>query len=341
MLCGYGCVQQSVGKSATRRRGHGAWLKPSVFYKVKAGCRARNVQPAGVLTPMEYDSKERRTAEVVEQLQEDQIDLTVVRWVAGDRVPSAGQRRWVEQLRRERGEGFYSDLIFVVTARRYPRARAHKMWNEIIAHREVLKGALGRNPGIVVAALDYLTNCQGNEVQEFSLIETGKLDNMLERAVVDGLTELYDHHTLLTLLDKEIERARRYAEEVSLLLLDLDDFKQVNDDFGHQKGDEVLAQVAAVVRQTIRSMDIAGRYGGEEFAVIVPESDGAAAVQSAERLRNAVEDRFRHDVKLTVSVGVASFPIGAQTAAALVQAADKALYAAKARGKNRVVGNHR
>ncbi len=289
---------------------------------------------------MECDSKQRRTAEVVEQLQEDQIDLAVVRWVAGERAPSSAQRRWVDQLRKERGEVFYSDLIFVLTARRYPLASAHKMWNEIVAHCEVPTGTLGRNPGIVVAALDYLTNCQGHEALEFSLIETGKLDKMLERAVVDRLTELYDHHTLLTLLDKEVERAKRYAEAGSLLLLDLDDFKRVNDDFGHQKGDEVLAQVASVIRQTIRSMDIAGRYGGEEFAVIVPESDGAAAIQSAERLCMTVEDRFQHNVKLTVSVGVASFPNDAQTVAALVKAADKALYAAKARGKNRVVASH-
>jgi diguanylate cyclase (GGDEF)-like protein len=289
---------------------------------------------------MEYDSKERRTAEVVEQLQEDQIDLAVVRWMAGERAPSSAQRRWLDQLRRERGEGLYSDLVFVLTARRYPLARAQKMWSEIIAHRQALTGALGRNPGIVVAALDYLTNCQGHQALEFSLIETGKLDKMLERAVVDGLTELYDHHTLLTLLDKEIQRAKRYAEGVSLLLLDLDDFKQVNDDFGHQKGDEVLAQVATVVRRTIRSMDIAGRYGGEEFAIIIPESDRAAALQSAQRLCMAVEDRFQHTVKLTVSVGVASFPNDAHTVAELVKAADKALYAAKARGKNRVVASH-
>jgi diguanylate cyclase (GGDEF)-like protein len=289
---------------------------------------------------MEQDSEKRRTAEVVEQLQEEQIDLAVVRWIAGETAPSSAQRLRLDQLRSERGEGFYSDLIFVLTGRRYPLPHAHNMWNEIIAHYKVLTRSLGRNPGIVVAALDYLTNLQANEVLEFSLIETGKLAKMLERAVVDGLTDLYDHHTFLTLLDKELERAKRYAEGVSLLLLDLDDFKQVNDDFGHQKGDEVLVQVATVVRQTIRSMDIAGRYGGEEFAIIIPEADKAPAFHSAERLCRTVEDRFRDNVKLTVSVGVASFPDDAHTVADLVKAADKALYAAKARGKNRVVAIH-
>jgi diguanylate cyclase (GGDEF)-like protein len=289
---------------------------------------------------VEYDSEERRTAEVVEQLEEEQIDLEVVRWVAGERAPSSAQRRWLEQLHRERGERFYGDLMFVLTGHRYTPVRANRMWGEIIAHCEFLTRSLGRNPGIVVAALDYLTNAQGHEAPEFSLIETGKLNKMLERAVADGLTELYDHDTLLTLLDKEIQRANRYAERVALLLLDLDDFKQVNDDFGHQKGDEVLAQVATVVRQTIRTMDIAGRYGGEEFAIIIPEADRAAAVHSAERLRMAVEDRFQHNVKVTVSVGVASFPVDARTGGDLVKMADKALYAAKARGKNRVVASH-
>ena len=157
------------------------------------------------------------------------------------------------------------------------------------------------------------------------------------RSTSDGLTGLYDHDTLLTLLEKEIERARRYSETISLLLLDLDDFKQVNDVFGHQKGDEVLVQLADIIRETIRTMDIAGRYGGEEFALILPETDMAAAVQSAERLRASVATRLRQDVQLTISVGVACFPNQEQTVAALVRAADEALYSAKAKGKNCVV----
>jgi diguanylate cyclase (GGDEF)-like protein len=286
---------------------------------------------------MEQQSEKQRTAEVVEQLQEEQIDLAVVRWIADEATPSAAQRRWLDQLRKERGDSFYGDLLFALTGRRYPPSEAQETWRAMTGHRDLLTGSLGRNPGIVVAALDWLVNIQGGKAMEFRLIESAKLDNMLERAVVDGLTGLYDHDTLLTLFEKEIERARRHSETISLLMLDFDDFKQVNDERGHQKGDEVLARLADIIRETIRTMDIAGRYGGEEFAILLPEADTAEAVRSAERLRQSVEDLFRPDVGLTVSVGVASFPDHAGTIGGLVKAADKALYAAKAQGKNRTV----
>jgi diguanylate cyclase (GGDEF)-like protein len=277
------------------------------------------------------------TAEAVEQLSERQISLDVVRWTAGEGGLSADQRTWLGELRRERGDGFYSDIMFALTCRRYSRRKAREIWDAILAHRDVMAGALGRNPGVVVAALDYLSNCRAGDRIEFNLIETGKLEKTLERAVVDGLTGLYDHETLCTLLDKEIERARRHDERVALLLLDLDNFKQINDRHGHQKGDEVLGKVADVVGDTIRAMDIAGRYGGEEFGIILPEADESAALQSAERLREEVEERFQAGPGLTVSIGVGCYPDNGDTMDALIRAADEALYAAKAAGKNRVV----
>jgi diguanylate cyclase (GGDEF)-like protein len=277
------------------------------------------------------------TVEVVEQLQEEQIDLRVVRWVAGDREPRSNEKHLLEQLRRERGDGFYSDLSFALCGCRYPQSEAYRIWAELVSHRDELRRILGRNPGVVVAALDWFSNFRGNDVPEFSLVESKKLENMLERAVVDGLTGLYDHETLLTLLEKEIERGKRHTERLSLLLLDLDDFKQINDEYGHLKGDEVLAGVADSIKQTIRSMDIAGRYGGEEFAVILPEAGLSAAVQTAERLREVVEERFCQDIRLTVSLGVSCFPDDSSVVDGLVKIADEALYLAKSRGKNCVV----
>ena len=277
------------------------------------------------------------TAEVVEQLEEEQIDLQVVRWVAGEGVPLPIQKQQLDQLREERGDGFYSDLIFALLGRRYSQLDAHSMWGEIVSHRDVLTGTLGRNPGIVVAALDWLTNCQDDKGEELRLIESGKLEKMQERAVVDGLTGLYDHDTLLTLLEKEVERAKRHTKPLAFLLFDLDGFKQINDEYGHQKGDEVLAKLADIVRETIRTMDIAGRYGGEEFALILPETEVTSASQSAERLRAAIEERFRQDAQLTISVGIACCPDDGNAVEALVKKADEALYQAKSEGKNRVV----
>lgn len=152
---------------------------------------------------MNDETKIQSTAEVIELLEEEQIDLKVVRWVAGEEKPDIGQGQWLDELCRERGDGLYSDLVFALIGRRYPQPEgAHIIWDQIIAHRDLLAQALGRNPGIVVAALDWLTNIQENNTVEWGLIESGKLENMLSRAVVDGLTGLYDHDTVLTLLEK-------------------------------------------------------------------------------------------------------------------------------------------
>lgn len=278
----------------------------------------------------------QETVEVIEQLEEEQIDLEVVRWFAGEGDASDRRQQRLQRLQHERGDRLYSDLLFALFGQRYPRREALRAWNAIVEHRDELERVLKRNPGIVVAALDWVTNLQDDFSLGLSLIETGKLENMLERAVVDGLTGMYDHDTLMTLLEKEVERARRHAESIAVLMLDLDDFKQVNDELGHQKGDEVLARTADIMRATVRTMDMPGRYGGEEFAVILPETDIAAALQSAERLRCAVEAGFERDIGLTVSVGAACFPQHAATVETLIRSADEALYQAKRAGKNRI-----
>jgi len=280
--------------------------------------------------------KNNSKTEVVEQLEERQIDLVAVHWVAGDQEPSAAQQKSINALRKERGEEFYSDLLFVLLGNRYSKQEAHSIWNQITFHRDSLIKALGRNPGIVVAALDWQTNFQNN-AEQLSLIESSKLDDVRESAVVDGLTGLYDHDTVLTLLNKELERARRHSEQCSILMLDIDDFKKVNDEFGHKKGDEVLVALGGLMRENLRTIDTPGRYGGEEFIAILPETDISSAIQSGERLREAVKNELSQDIALTISIGVACFPADAANADELVVNADKALYQAKKTGKNRVV----
>ncbi len=277
------------------------------------------------------------TTETVEQLEEKQIDLTVVQWTAGEGTPTAWEKLWYDNIRFERGNNFYSDIIFVLIGKKFAPPEAHTMWQEIIEHRDILAQLLDRNPGIVVAALDWLTNVHRSQYGEYTLIESKKLTNMLERSVVDSLTNLYDHDTLLTLLEKEVERAKRHQLTLSFILFDLDDFKQINDDYGHQRGDEVLTRVADMLRDTIRTIDISGRYGGEEFGIILPETDTQQAMQIAERLRQEIQTEFQKDLQLTVSLGVASYSKRGDNAESLIKRADDALYDAKAKGKNQVI----
>jgi diguanylate cyclase (GGDEF)-like protein len=174
-------------------------------------------------------------------------------------------------------------------------------------------------------------------------IENASLHETVERqAVTDELTGLANVRAFTSTLDRELERSRRFETPLGLLMMDLDDFKLVNDTYGHQQGDEVLAQVAGVLRDHSRELDTPARYGGEEMAVVLPQTGVEGAEMLAERIREAVEalrvPRVRGGgvLRVTASFGVASVPDAASDRDSLVAAADAALYRAKRGGKNRV-----
>jgi diguanylate cyclase (GGDEF)-like protein len=160
------------------------------------------------------------------------------------------------------------------------------------------------------------------------------------QALVDGLTGIANRRAVDDTLRIEVSRATRFGGEVCLVLADIDDFKQVNDEYGHPAGDDVLRAFAEELRRTVREIDVAGRWGGEEFALILPGTDAAGGAQLAERARIAIAERLVETeagvLSVTASFGVASYP-DAGEAGELVAAADSALYAAKGEGKNRVV----
>ncbi len=166
-------------------------------------------------------------------------------------------------------------------------------------------------------------------------------DELARRSMTDSLTGLFNTAFIVDRCDQEVGRAKRYDQPVACLLIDIDNFKTVNDNFGHPVGNEVLRGLAQMLREGIRGSDMLGRYGGEEFLVVLPQTDRAGAVALAERLRQTVESHvFKVGlaaVKVTVSIGVAAFPspdvIGRET---LFLAVDRAVYRAKALGRNRV-----
>jgi diguanylate cyclase (GGDEF)-like protein len=173
-------------------------------------------------------------------------------------------------------------------------------------------------------------------------LENVRLHRIVERqASTDGLTDLANRRHFEETLANEISRAERFGGMLALILADLDDFKQVNDQHGHQAGDDVLREFAAVLRDTVRDIDLAARYGGEEFAVLLPQTDLEGAEHLAERLREAMAKRRLAIIPgmsftVTASFGVAAFP-DSPTPAALFAAADEALYRAKSAGKNCVI----
>jgi len=181
-------------------------------------------------------------------------------------------------------------------------------------------------------------------IQRASLIESTIADNrrLEELAHTDPLTKTLNRRALGERLAAEMERVRRYSTNMSLLLIDLDHFKQVNDTHGHLAGDDVLVEVATLLLRVVRAVDIVARYGGEEFVVVLPETGGPGAQAFAERLRELIESQSfvasrGFAIRLTSSIGVSSFPgRGVESVEDLLAGADQALYRAKSEGRNRV-----
>jgi diguanylate cyclase len=161
------------------------------------------------------------------------------------------------------------------------------------------------------------------------------LARVQQMAVTDGLTQLANRRAFDRSLDRELSRAARTDGRLSVVLLDIDHFKLLNDNHGHVVGDTVLKQIAAALQECGREYDTIARYGGEEFAAVLPGCSSGLAMQVAERLRLAVQDA-PSDVKVTASAGVATYPYDGIDVAGLLNAADRALYASKRAGRNQV-----
>jgi diguanylate cyclase (GGDEF)-like protein len=169
-----------------------------------------------------------------------------------------------------------------------------------------------------------------------------RFEQTREQAIRDGLTDLYNHAYFQQRIREEVSRARRSGRPLAIALLDLDGMKATNDTFGHTAGDRVLRALAGVLRSSVRSEDMVARYGGDEFAIVMPETDAEGAQRVAERIRARLSARpllriGSTPVLVTPSVGIAEFPRHADTAEEWIRKADEALYCAKRAGKNRAV----
>ena len=239
----------------------------------------------------------------------------------------------------EEGRQVYPIIFHVLTNLIIEPEEAEKCWHEIIEHFEALRSTLGRKVSLRTAICDYFCSIH-KSLKNPKVVEIHIFESTVKASRYDSLTGLFNRQFFDETLEREIKRAVRHNLHVSVLFFDLDDFKRVNDSFGHQAGDFVLKKVADVIMTEKRSEDIAARYGGEEMVIIMPETDKMSALVLGERIRQRVEKMvLKHrgsNIRLTISGGLAAFPYNASNSADLIKCADRALYRAKGSGKNNI-----
>ncbi len=245
----------------------------------------------------------------------------------------------IEQINQIPDDGMiYSNILALFVHLSCTEDEAKDHWNKILEDYDYLEEVVDkRKIGLRVAILDYFINLShllNNpiivEIQIFK--ETQKL------ALVDKLTGLYNRSYMETALNKEIKRSDRYNKDFSILLLDIDDFKSINNEKGHQFGDDILRVYSQFIKASCRGEDIVCRYGGEEFLIIFPETSFEGAVTFGERLRNNLKqiDLFKEN-NITFSGGISTYPYDGKSVSDLIRNADKSLYAAKYQGKDCII----
>lgn len=173
------------------------------------------------------------------------------------------------------------------------------------------------------------------------LIKSRDFEKQYMLATTDGLTELYNHRYFQEQIRMQVEQSKRYSNNFSLIIIDIDFFKKFNDTFGHQSGDAVLRQVAQTLKKNVRATDIVCRYGGEEMSIILPNTTKDEAFATAQKICNRVAEKTfkltgNNETHVTISLGVSTFPFDGDTAPKIIEAADKKLYNAKNNGRNQV-----
>lgn len=243
----------------------------------------------------------------------------------------------VESLASIHGGDAYNEFFYVLTSKRFNAEAAVLHWKSIVSHVSSVISPSYRHQGLLPTALHYMQR-KADIIFDPRLLEADYIENIQRSSITDGLTGLYNQTFFKISLLKIIQQSRRHeVAPFSVVIFDLDHFKHYNDSRGHLAGDQVLKRVAEIILQNIRESDVAVRYGGEEFALLLPQATRIYATVVAQRIRQAIEaERFFGQEQLpsgnlTISGGVAEFPHDAEDTDALIEFADAELYKAKAR----------
>lgn len=269
-----------------------------------------------------------------------QLDIRLVYALAGDRNLNAREIDIVENLYNSRKDHFYCDILYTLTYKSFSPVQAKQIWESILQHRTDLHSTLGRDVGLSVAAHDFLANIH-KSLSYSTIIEEQKLHHLTNVATKDGLTGLFDQSSFKRKLNEYLDDKIQSDSELALIMFDIDNFKKVNDNFGHPEGDRVLKEIATILQLCARREDLTARYGGEEFTLILPSTNYENAQHVAERIRQRVEDFFKaREYNVTISVGL--YHLSSKEympSLELIENADQLLYKSKTTGKNKVTSD--
>ena len=230
----------------------------------------------------------------------------------------------------------YKTILKSLTHENYKSEEmAKKIFDRIIHHKDEMNEQLKRDVGIMVATIDYLSNII-ETLDEPKIIEEDKSETLIETSIKDQLTNLFLRDIFDVTIKKQVDESNRTGLPLSLIMLDIDDFKTINDTFGHQQGDKVLEKIGYLLNENIREMDMAARYGGEELVILLPNTQLHEAFVKAQQIREDIQNLDFDGFDVTVSVGVSQTNDLINTDSKLIQTADYSMYQAKNNGKNRV-----
>ncbi|MBI5521683.1 MAG: diguanylate cyclase [Desulfarculus sp.] len=258
--------------------------------------------------------------------------------------PILDPQAW-SQMEERHGADFARAVLYILTRKTFEPRQAQRYWRGIVNHRRALRETLGRDLGLRAALCDYFVNIEP-AVKSPLILEEELFAQKEQTALCDELTGLFNRRFFNSVLAKQIAASQRFGQVFSLLLVDVDWFKLYNDRHGHLAGDQALVEIAGLLQACARNIDYVVRFGGEEFAVILPLADKGQALGVAQRHREAVMahhfpgQEIMPQGRLTISLGVATFPDDAGDALDLIQRADQALYQAKRQGRNQVRAAH-
>lgn len=302
----------------------------------KADSRLRKMELGPQTEEPVAEATEQAPPEAISPVWNAKLEARLFGLLYSGPLESRELERQIESLEREYDDAVYDQLIYLLSHLHFSPSEAKRHWHRILHHRDAMRERLDAEVDLRVALISYFLDVQ-RKLKSPTVIEMRLFERTRALAYHDELTGLRNYRFFNEFLHYEIQRSDQYSWPLSLVMVDIDDFKIYNDRFGHEAGNSALADLGGLLQQALRRVDVAARYGGEEFVLVLPSTAKTGALLVAERARQLIEEaEFQPDGKLTVSLGVATYPADARDAGDLVRRADRAMYEAKSGGKNQV-----